>query len=202
MRLWYQSGGGPAGVNKLLYYDRATLTLTDESSNITANASSIQSVVYIPALDAYLVSGTRLFQRDGTFIRSYTIPSGTHTDSGADFKDGFFYYIDSATPTIIRKCSIDSSTLTLVDSITINRIAVNDTSGLCVDIDGYWFWEGVLIRKYSVDGVLMEEITSTSPPVNSEGITKDSLGNVYVNRDDYLHSSVVNGNKIWLYTKQ
>lgn len=194
--------GGPSGVNKLLYYDRATLTLTDESANFTANATNIQSVVYIPALDAYLVSGTRLFQRDGTFIRSYTIPAGTHTDSAADFKNGYFYYIDSSDKSKIHKCTIDASALTLVETITINRIAGNDSSGLNVDTDGYWFWEGALIRKYSAIGILMEEIPSTGAnPNGTEGITKDLLGNVYVNRDDYYHSSTANGNKIWLYTK-
>jgi hypothetical protein len=192
--------GGPSGINKLIYYDRAALTINGESSSITANAASIQSVVYVPTLDAYLVSGTKLFQRDGTFIRTYTIPVGTLDDAGADFRDGFFYYINASSPNDIIKCTIDADSIDLVDTITVTG---SDTSGLHVDDDGYWRWAANKLRKFALDGsTLLEEILSTGAVASgTEGNTGDSQGNMYVNRDDWFHSSTPNGNKIWKYTK-
>lgn len=195
-------GGGLAGINKLIYYDRATLTINDESASLTAVAKSIQSVVYVPSLDAYLVSGVHLFERDGTFIRTYTLPVGTSlTDAGADFRDGFLWFIDAASPGTVRKCTIDESTIALDDSISVTG---SDSSGLHVDSDGYWRWASTnKLRKFATDGTtLLEEIFSTGAlSSGTEGNTGDNSGNMYVNRDDWFHNSTPDGNKIWKYAK-
>lgn len=201
--------GSAEGINKIIFYDRNTMSINAETPDLTGiTGGSHQGLAYISHLDLYAIgkgNGLYLFQRDGTFIKSYNWPVGACNDSNLDYYNGNLYYKDT-TPGFVNtyyKCIISLSEFTSIGAFNIDAYNFGGDGGFHIDAEGIWINENTITAKYTRNNVLLETIAGTNQAAaGTEGITMDNDGNVYISRDDYFHGGTPGGNRIWKYTKQ
>jgi hypothetical protein len=189
----WQTGGG----DRVLIYDRQTLTLT---TSFEVDETQIQGVAYDSDSDRYYVVGGNdcgIYQRNGT--KDNTILSVSMPNSSMDYYNGYVWYFDYNTLVIQKRNKTD---LSIIENISINpveTVGVSNIEGLHVDVDGYILGEGFNIRAYTWDGKLRFEIAASSN--ETEGLTMDSDGNIYNNKDLWIHGGTPNGNRVYKFTK-
>lgn len=169
--------------NALLVFDRASLVL---KTTISVNQKSIQDNFVIN--DVYYVGGQTFYGYDlfGNQVDSFILPIPYEYQNSVMFFDGYLWAYNSN-----GLYKIDFDTLSIIELYT--GLAGKETEGLCVC--SYGVWMGAL-KLYDFNGNLIANIGGQE----TEGICVVN-DKVYINRDEYYHGGIVNGNRLWIYDK-